>query len=345
MVQNERPLSHTAAKRFLSLLAVFAAASIAVTSVIPHVVVGALGDPAVTSLSKTYTVSPLSETSFGYAFTMTSVAGSKTAHPALTGEVILRSPTRIRVRVYPSAPGPNGETPYVVPDAAFPNSTTPAASYTATPKATRNYLVTLITKAAAGGASSSTSLRISSADGSVTLLTVELSTMVMDVQMLSVQFGYQAGSYVSGYGERNYQYFLNTPDTANSYGIVPPSQFSTNNTFSIWNTDNGTPWKNPMYGTHPFFVLSNPVTQSHVSMLLLNSHAQQATIDGVNGTIIQRLAGGIVDAHIYVPSAYGSGGALSTIQITMPTSAPLRCLRTGPLAHTNADGDTRRCRT
>jgi alpha-glucosidase len=77
-------------------------------------------------------------------------------------------------------------------------------------------------------------------------------------------------TFMSGYGEHEYYYFINRDVREGRENSV---------TLSLWNTDNGTPWMIPMYGIHPVVFVANPAVPSFHAIALVNSNAQQLRID------------------------------------------------------------------
>lgn len=217
-----------------------------------------------------YVPSNVQTTQYGISFDASTTRGD-TDYPTIRGEIIYAQRDMLRLRLFPTGAA---EQPYLVPDEIYPQSKKPAAEYTAA--ADKLYTAEIV----AGGPL----LEVRSAGRTVAAF--DFSRLDLDVQRCNMSFSYPRESHISGYGERNFKYFL-----SNEGGPV---------TLSSWNTDNLTPWKDPMYAVNPVVFVSNPITSTFSVVMQMNSHAQQATIDPTDARIEFFAVGGTVDLHVFV---------------------------------------------
>ena len=220
-----------------------------------------------------YVSSDLASTSFGVSSTLTFIgANSSDTYTTASVEALFNSSTFVRLRVTPQ-PSASQAAPYILPEVVLPGSRSPAS---ATPKAAApRYRIEI--------AADSNAIQV--VDSVTGGRLVELGKLVLREKFISFTTRYDNPASVKlyGYGEHDYFYFINKVD---------------NVTLSLWNTDNGTPWKNPMYGVHPVLFFSDPSTSRHFAFMLANSHAQNIHIE--NGEITMLALGGIIDLYVFV---------------------------------------------
>lgn len=228
-----------------------------------------------TAAAATYTGPMWHATTFGAATTLSTTSADPDVFANLTVEAIYVSKTMMRLRVYPSALAAGQDAPFVVPDVVLPGNTAAANATTKAAGAVYNV-------AKSYGAGTDGLKVVPSGDDPAVY--VALQNLVFSRQLVSFTTPFAGGTdKLYGYGEHDYHYFLNTED---------------NVTLSLWNTDNGTPWKNPMYGVHPIVFHSDPTNNRHFGVFWANSHAQNIHIEG--DAITYTAVGGIVDLYVIV---------------------------------------------
>jgi alpha-glucosidase len=223
-----------------------------------------------------YTATPLTNTATGATTSLTAATGNFTdaAYTALTATISTVGTNAVRVQVdLTGAPAANQIPPYAIPIEVF----TPPQDV-------------------AKAANAAISYSVDQATGAITFTDVATQTTLFGISDLQYGTRYlnfnapgidASKSYLSGYGEHDYYYFINHDVMQNPAATV---------TLSLWNTDNGTPWKNPMYGVHPVVFVANPTVGCFHAIALVNSHAQQMTMSatGLNFYAI----GGRLDAFV-----------------------------------------------
>ncbi|CUG90124.1 glycoside hydrolase, putative [Bodo saltans] len=218
-----------------------------------------------------------SQTSYGAKtyLNATSAVSDLNVFTNLTVEAIYVSNTSMRLRVYPTSLKAGQEAPYVVPDVVLPGNTAPASATTAATGTVYN-----LGQHIPAGGGKVLEVVPNSDDDPTAYLTLE--NLVFNRQLVSFTTSFRGTTdKLYGYGEHDYHYFLNTED---------------NVTLSLWNTDNGTPWKNPMYGVHPIVFHSDPTNNRHFGVFWANSHAQNIHIEG--DAITYTAVGGIIDLYL-----------------------------------------------
>lgn len=229
---------------------------------------------AIAIAGQQYKSAPWATTSYGALSSLSTTSADVNVFTDLSVEAIFSTESAMRLRVRPTNISAAQQQPYVVPDVVFPGSTQPASATQA--NAAPNYFV--------GRYFGSEILHVSSVADNSPL--VELRDIVFAKQHVSFSTAIIAGDYLYGYGEHDYYYFINKED---------------NTTLSLWNTDNGTPWKKPMYGVHPVVFISNPQLNRFAAVMLLNSHAQNIRM--FNGSLTFTAVGGILDVHVIMGSS------------------------------------------
>eukprot|EP00672_Neobodo_designis_P020923 CAMPEP_0174830724 /NCGR_PEP_ID=MMETSP1114-20130205/2682_1 /TAXON_ID=312471 /ORGANISM="Neobodo designis, Strain CCAP 1951/1" /LENGTH=936 /DNA_ID=CAMNT_0016064527 /DNA_START=106 /DNA_END=2916 /DNA_ORIENTATION=+ len=167
----------------------------------------------------------------------------------------------------------NQTMPYVVPDAVFAR---PAMRDRAT---------------------MGSRLRVQASSGSDLLTVTDINTNEKVFAVSNLEFGvghlrFTSGTdvvstFLSGYGERDFAYFINNATLNGAQSDV----------LSDWNTDNGTPWKKPMYGVHPVVFAAKPTSALFYAIVFMNSHAQQLVMDRDAGLTFFAI-GGRLDAFV-----------------------------------------------
>ena len=222
------------------------------------------------SVDATYNLNSFTKSTYGYSGSMTF---SGTPVPGtfdnVNVEVIHADTNWMRIRMSPTGVKPNQYMPYVIPEVVFPGNTQRAESYKAATNTTyqTQTLGNVIT--------------VSDSGGSQTILSLE--DLFYETQFVSFTTAFPRGSFISGYGEHNYFYHLNVEGST---------------TLSIWNSDYGQPWQQPLYGYHPFVMVSSPLHGLHYAVLFLNSNAQQMSIDNDRCKMTFRSIGGQLNIFV-----------------------------------------------
>lgn len=233
----------------------------------------AVGSLLLAAATAQYTPAPFTTTSYGLASTLQFTGtNSSDTYTSATVEAIFNSSTCLRLRVTPLASATQ-RTPYILPEVVFPGSQSAASATVAA--ASPRYRVDI------NPATNAVRVMDSATNG----LLLELGSLQLRERFLSFTTPYDNAATVkiSGYGEHDYYYFLNKVD---------------NVTLSLWNTDNGTPWKNPMYGVHPVLFFADPKTSRFFAFMMANSHAQNMHLE--DGQITLTALGGIPDLYVFV---------------------------------------------
>ena len=226
-----------------------------------------------TKAAAQYVPADVQSTPYGLSFSASTTR--VTEYPNLRGEVIFAQRDMLRLRLFPTGPLAEGvEEPYIVPNEIYPQSKRPATAYAKPDE--KLYSAELVN----GG----TLLEVRAFGRTVAAF--DFSRLDLAEQRCNMTFSYPKESHISGYGERNFKYFL-----SNEGAPI---------TLSSWNTDNLTPWKDPMYAVSPVVFVNNPLTSTHAVVMQMNSHAQQATVDPTTSRIELYAVGGTVDLHVFV---------------------------------------------
>ncbi len=125
----------------------------------------------------------------------------------------------------------------------------------------------------------------------------------LEFQQQFVQFSttVAATGYMTGFPERDYFHFLN--NELRQRGADPGA----NVTFLTWGTDQGTPWRRPMYAQGPYFMVQDPTLNEFYGVFAANSHAANLFIQRVDTSprggasdfrVNMTFAGGILDLFI-----------------------------------------------
>jgi alpha-glucosidase (family GH31 glycosyl hydrolase) len=184
-------------------------------------------------------------------------------------EIIFANPNLLRIRVHANPATAPEMAPYVVPEVVFPGSSRDASTYTACGNPKYNV-----------STSDNAAIHVGKVGEMPDIFSI--SNLVMKPQVLQYTIPIPSPEcYIYGYGEHDYYFFLER-----------------NISLSLWNTDNGTPWMNPMYGVHPVFFFSCPFQTLYFASLHLNSNVQRAVIN--TNSIDLTFAGGIVNAFVIV---------------------------------------------
>jgi alpha-glucosidase len=223
----------------------------------------------------TYSAADSEATSSGLSATL--VAGTSAvpwAYPQLSVTVAAVDTHAFRVLIdVPTSSASNLTRPYTIPDEVF--------------RAPESIAVP---------ADSGIDYAINATTGSVTLSDKQSGQVLFTTEGLQYGVNHLAfnvsidtvSTYISGYGEHSYYYFINHDvREGRNESIV----------LSAWNTDDHTPWGLPMYGVHPVVFVANPLASCYHAVVLMNSHAQQLTVSRDFGLQFYAV-GGRLDAFV-----------------------------------------------
>lgn len=279
-----------------------------------------------------YDAGSFAETDYGLAADLTWNSANGTAplpassYPTLEAEAIYFSDSILRLRVQPK-PGTYDksklEEPYIVPDQVFRYSSqrlpkraggkkaaSPAYRVNITSGASRTYdgvsyerptIVVLANTTTSSTSSSSSSSRTAPAATSQAWHPrhdtqfreiFSLASVEFQEQWVQFQTVTSPSSYITGFGERQYFYFLNEQLRNGE---------DKNVTLNSWGRDQGTPWRSNMYGQAPFFFVSDPQNSNFYGVFCSNSHAANlfmAKDAQGNFRVNMTFAAGILDLFI-----------------------------------------------
>ena len=131
-------------------------------------------------------------------------------------------------------------------------------------------------------------ISLTDATSQAVLFAIRPSSLSFQPQFVSLTFDVPLRSYVSGYGEHNYYYYINS-DAVNNKGDVD---------LALWNTDDGTPWHAPLYGVHPVVFVANPLLNAFYAIFFANSNGQALHIANSTSRLTFKFVGGIIDAFV-----------------------------------------------
>lgn len=205
--------------------------------------------------------------------TLSGTSSNPNAYASLRVNVSEVNPDVLSVLIGAEGLNGNQTTPYTVPDAVFTRPPLAPAS-------------TMGTRLAVATASGADLLRVTDVATGEKVFAV--SALEYGVGHLRFTSGSDVVStFLSGYGEHDFAYFINNATLKGQQSDV----------LSLWNTDNGTPWKKPMYGVHPVIFAAKPTSALFYAIVFMNSHAQQLVMDRSNGLTFFAV-GGRLDAFV-----------------------------------------------
>lgn len=262
-----------------------------------------------------YEASPLADTNYGQTTTLNYLGSREdpSLFRHLNAEIFHWSDTICRLRVVPERLTSGQSSPYRVPETVFQHSNTDSSTFAAASNPSYEVRVDQENDL-------SSSLMVRSRTSGEELFRV--GNLTYREQQVSLSFNVQTNSYLSGFGEHDYYYFLNHNHIPGSvpFETSPAADWSTQTIhLGLWNTDNGfTPWQRPLYGVHPVLFVQQPVTSTFFAVFFMNSNAQGISIhsqpfnfsalsastfrqgsEGVELTFI----GGIIDAFVIMGSS------------------------------------------
>lgn len=181
--------------------------------------------------------------------------------------------------------------PYVVPDDVFEHSTTKASS------------IVKAENPAYSVALNGDDIEVQSKKNSEVLFRIE--RLKFGEQLLQFSSPAPVSSFITGWGERNYWYFLNQE----LINVAAGSSAQEGNMVSLnmWNTDQGTVWQGAMYGYHPFVLVADPTTNTFSCVFILQSHVSNLYLSKQHDTKLPTkevyqmdftFGGGLLDAFV-----------------------------------------------